>query len=166
MTLGNILAGVLQGVLGGQGMGAQGMGTRGMGTQGMGIQANPLAAVLAALLTPQQGQAAQAFGAGGADDLLSQFRGAGYAEQVESWVGTGPNKSIEPQAIETVFGSEKLGAMAEEAGLPQQDLMGGLARMLPEVINGLTPEGRLPAQGADIEQMLASVLGQFLGGRR
>jgi uncharacterized protein YidB (DUF937 family) len=166
MTLGNILAGVLQGVLSGQAQGGQGLGAQGMGAQAMGGQANPLAAVLAALLTPQQGPAAQAFGAGGADDLLSQFRGAGYANEVESWVGTGPNKSIEPQAIETVFGREKLGAMAQEAGLPQQDLMSGLARMLPEVINGLSPQGRLPAQGAGMDQMLASVLGQFLGGRR
>lgn len=161
MTLGNILAGVLQGVLGGQ---AQG----GMAQANMmqGGQANPLAAVVAALLTPQQGQAAQAFGQGGMDDLLSQFRGAGYEKEVESWVGTGPNKSIEPQALEAVFGREKLGAMAQEAGLPQQDLLGGLARMLPEVINGMTPQGRVPAQGAGMEQMLASVLGQFMGGRR
>lgn len=156
MALGNILAGVLQGVLGGQMQGGQGPGG----------PANPLAAVIAALLTPQQGQAAQAFGQGGMEDLLSQFRGAGYEAEVESWVGTGPNRSIEPQAIEAVFGQDRLGAMAEQAGVPQQDLLGGLARLLPEVINGLTPEGRLPAQGAGIEQMLGGVLGQVLGGRR
>jgi uncharacterized protein YidB (DUF937 family) len=156
MTLGNILAGVLQGVLGGQQQGGM----------AQGVQANPLAGVIAALLTPQQGQAAQAFGQGGMDDLLSQFSGAGYQKEVESWVGTGPNKSIEPQALESVFGRERLGAMAQEAGLPQQDLLSGLARMLPEVINGLTPQGRVPAQGGGMDQMLASVLGQFLGGRR
>jgi uncharacterized protein YidB (DUF937 family) len=149
MVINTILASVMQGVLGGQAGGAQ---------------ASPIAGVLAALMTPQQGQAAQAFGSGGLSDLLTQFRGAGYEQQVDSWVSTGPNKSIDPQAMETVFGREKLGAMASQAGVPQNELMAGLARMLPDVVNGLTPQGRLPAEGAGMNQMLASVLGGLMGG--
>jgi uncharacterized protein YidB (DUF937 family) len=124
--LGNILAGVMQGMAGGQGGAAQ---------------ASPLAGVLAALLTPQQGQAAQAFGAGGLSDLLAQFRQAGLGAQADSWVSEGPNQPIAPQALAQVFGQDRLDAMAREAGLPQQDLLATLARMLPEVINGLTPKG-------------------------
>ncbi len=154
MPLGNILGSVLQGVLGGQG---------GAGTA---AQANPLAGVIAALLTPQQGQAAQAFGSGGIEQILSQFRGAGYDSQVESWVGTGPNKSIEPQAMKAVFGDDRLGAMASEAGVPKDDLMSGLARMLPEVINGLTPQGQVPQQGGGMNPMIAQVLSGLLGGKR
>jgi uncharacterized protein YidB (DUF937 family) len=153
MTLGNILGSVLQGMLSGQG--AQGPG-----------QANPLAGVIAALLTPQQGQAAQAFGSGGLADLLQQFRGAGLGQQVDSWVGTGPNQAIDPRSLEAVFGGEKLGAMASEAGLPKSDLMSGLAAMLPDVINGLTPQGRVPDQQPDMQRMIVGVLGQLLGGRR
>jgi uncharacterized protein YidB (DUF937 family) len=152
MTLGNLLGGLLQGMMSGQGAG--------------GTQANPMAAVIAALVTPQQGPAAQAFGAGGLSDLLSQFRSAGLGQQVDSWVGTGPNKEIEPQALASVFGQEKLGAMASEAGVPTNDLMAGLAKMLPEVINGLTPQGQVPQEGAGMNQMLASVLGGLLGGGR
>ncbi|WP_144185002.1 YidB family protein [Elioraea rosea] len=156
MPLGNILGSVLQGMLGGQAQAGHG-----------GAQANPLAGVIAALLTPQQGQAAQAFGSGGIEEILSQFRNAGYGSQAESWLGTGPNKSIEPQAMRAVFGEERLGAMAAEAGLPKDDLMSGLARMLPQVIDGLSPQGQLPQQrGGDMNQMLAQVLGGLLGGRR
>lgn len=154
--LGNILAGVMQGMLGNQGVGNQ------LGGAG----ANPLAGVIAALLTPQQGQAAQAFGSGGVAELLAQFKGAGYADTVDSWVSTGPNKDLSPQALESVFGHDRLGAMAQEAGLPQNDLMAGLARLLPEVINGLTPQGRLPAQDGGMNQMLASVLGSLMNARR
>jgi uncharacterized protein YidB (DUF937 family) len=150
--LGNILSGVMQGMLGGQGVGA--------------AQANPIAGVLTALLTPQQGQAAQAFGAGGLADLVSQFRGAGLGDAVDSWVGNGPNQPIAPQDLAQVFGQERLGAMAQEAGLPQQDLMANLARMLPEVINGLTPQGQLPAQEAGLGPMLGNVLGALMNARR
>lgn len=156
MALGNILGSVLQGMLSGQGPG---------GAQG-GMGANPLMGVVAALLTPQQGQAAQAFGSGGLVDLVQQFRGAGMGRQVDSWVGTGPNESIEPKALEAVFGGEKLGAMASEAGMPKSDLMSGLAAMLPQAISGLTPQGRLPDQQPDMQQMITGVLGQLLGGRR
>jgi uncharacterized protein YidB (DUF937 family) len=148
--LGNILAGVMQGVMGGQGGAAQ---------------ASPIAGVLAGLLTPQQGQAAQAFGAGGLTDLLAQFRGAGFGQAVDSWVSNGPNQPIAPQALAEVFGQERLGAMAQEAGLPQQDLMASLARMLPEVVNGLTPQGQVPAQ-AGLGPMLGNVLGALMNGRR
>jgi uncharacterized protein YidB (DUF937 family) len=154
--LGNILAGVMQGMMGGQGAG-QGAGA---------AQANPIAGVLAALLTPQQGQAAQAFGAGGLSDLLGQFRQAGLGAQADSWVSDGPNQPIAPQALESVFGQERLGAMAQEAGMPQNDLMASLARMLPEVINGLTPQGQVPAQEGGMNQMLASVLGSLMNARR
>ncbi|WP_291299159.1 YidB family protein [Elioraea sp.] len=160
MALGNILGSVLQGMLSGQGMGGQAGAAQG------GTQANPLAGVIAALLTPQQGQAAQAFGSGGLADLVQQFRGAGMGQQVDSWVGTGPNQALEPKALEAVFGGEKLGAMASEAAMPKSDLMSGLAAMLPDVINGLTPQGRVPDQQPDMQQMIVGVLGQFLGGRR
>jgi len=167
MALGDILGSVLRGVLSGRGGGQGGVQGFGQAVGGrMGGEADPIAAVIAALLTPQQGQAAQAFGQGGLAELVGQFRGAGHAEAVESWVGTGPNRAIEPSALEAVFGRERVGAMAQESGLPQNDLLSGLARMLPEVINGLTPQGQLPRQEAGMEQMLAGVLGQFLGGRR
>lgn len=56
--------------------------------------------------------------------------------------------------------------MAQEAGLPQQDLMASRARMLPEVINGLTPQGQLPAQEGGLGQMLSGVLGAVMQARR
>lgn len=149
--LGDILAGVMQGMMGGQ---------------RAGLQASPIAGVLAALLTPQQGRAAQAFGAGGLPELLSQFRGAGYAEVVESWVSSGPNRPLVPQALEQVFGQARLGEMARVAGLPQQDLVAGLARMLPDVVNGLTPQGQVPAQDAGFGPMLGNVLGALMNARR
>jgi uncharacterized protein YidB (DUF937 family) len=153
--LGNILAGVMQGMLGGQG-----------GTQANPVAGNPIAGVLAALLTPQQGQAAQAFGAGGLGDLLAQFRQAGLGSEADSWVSDGPNQPIAPQALERVFGQERLGAMAQEAGVPPNDLMASLAQMLPEVINGLTPRGQLPAQENGMSQMVVSVLGALMNARR
>jgi uncharacterized protein YidB (DUF937 family) len=77
----------------------------------------------------------------------------GYARQADSWVSTGPNLPISPDVIGQVFGREGLSKIAAQAGVSEEQASAGLAKVLPEVVNHVTPEGREP----DFDALTASV---------
>ena len=91
--------------------------------------------------------------AGGLAELLERFQRAGYGEQVRSWVGTGQNMPLPSDALESVFGRGGLAEIARRAGLSEQDTTRGLSQLMPEVVDRVTPEGRVPAA----DSLLASV---------
>jgi uncharacterized protein YidB (DUF937 family) len=80
----------------------------------------------------------------GLDGLLNQFRGAGHAETVNSWVGTGANHPISPDQINNVLGQGKIAEIAAQAGVSPEQLSQLLAQALPSLVDKLTPGGRLP----------------------
>ncbi len=121
--MGNILMSMLGGGQAG-GVG-QGMGTQGMGGQGMG------------------GLGAGTSG-GGLGGLLSQFEQAGLGHIAQSWVGDGPNHPVSPQQLQNVFGEDQVQTMAGQAGMQPGDFLSQLAQHLPNAVNGMTPNGRLP----------------------
>ncbi|GGC93296.1 YidB family protein [Chelatococcus reniformis] len=84
---------------------------------------------------------------GGLSELLERFRQNGQGETAESWVKSGPNKSIEPSQLEQAIGPDVLDALVERTGLSRQELLARLANGLPEAIDKYTPDGRLPAGG-------------------
>lgn len=90
------------------------------------------------------GGAAGSILSGGLNDLLKQLQDNGHAETADSWVGTGPNKQISPNDLASALGADQIGALTAQTGLSREELLSGLARELPDVINGLTPDGRLP----------------------
>lgn len=102
-------------------------------------------------------------GAGGLPALLEQFQRAGFGEQASSWVSTGDNLPLPPGAIGQVFGDETLAQIARQAGVSEADASAGLAHLLPEVVDRVTPDGQAP----DLDQLVASVASltrQFAGG--
>ena len=92
-------------------------------------------------------------GLGGLGGLLEQLTQGGYGQQANSWVGTGRNEPISPQAWSDVFGSDRLAAIASQAGLSEDQARQGLSELMPEVVDRLTPEGQMPAQ----DRLLASI---------
>lgn len=98
-------------------------------------------------------------GMGGLGELLEQFQRAGLGRQAQSWVSTGANAAIGPAEVEQVFGHETLGDIARQAGLSEQETAQGLAQLLPEVVDKVTPDGTVP----DPDSLLESV--QALGRR-
>jgi uncharacterized protein YidB (DUF937 family) len=99
---------------------------------------------------------------GGLGALLEQFQRAGFGEQARSWVSSGQNQEIGPDVIGQVFGPGGLAEIARRAGLSEQDASRGLARLMPEVVDRVTPQGQVP----DGSELLASVdaLARRLGG--
>jgi uncharacterized protein YidB (DUF937 family) len=102
-------------------------------------------------------------GLGGLGGLLGKFTGAGLGDKANSWVGNGPNAALEPHEVETALGSDTIGKLAKQAGVSQDDAKGGLAAMLPNLVNSLTPSGSLPT--GNIAKALKGVdFGKILGG--
>jgi uncharacterized protein YidB (DUF937 family) len=90
------------------------------------------------------GGAAGSVLSGGLNDLLKQFQQNGHGEAVDSWVGTGPNKTIAPKELGQALGSDQINALLAQTGMSREDLLGALSQYLPQVVDRLTPQGRLP----------------------
>src|SRR6476469_3314636 len=81
---------------------------------------------------------------GGLMDLVQQFRGAGKADAVQSWIARGPNQAVSPSDLSRVLTDEQIAFLAERTGLSREELLAGLSERLPKVVDKLTPEGRVP----------------------
>lgn len=84
---------------------------------------------------------------GGLAGLLAKFAKAGLGAKADSWVSTGPNESVDAADVERALGSDTVGQMATAAGVSSDKAAGGLAAILPSVVNGLTPDGTVPTKG-------------------
>lgn len=87
-------------------------------------------------------------GAGGGmlGDLMRQFDQAGAGDAARSWVSNSDNLPVTPRQIENTFGSDIINQLADQFGLDRAELLKGLSETLPEVVNQLTPDGRLPTE--------------------
>jgi uncharacterized protein YidB (DUF937 family) len=92
-------------------------------------------------------------GLGGLGELLSQMQRAGFGQQADSWVGRGQNAPLPPDAMEQVFGRGGIAEIARRAGLSESDAARGLSQLLPEVVDRVTPDGKVP----DFDALTASV---------
>ena len=91
---------------------------------------------------------------GGLEGLLKQFQDKGMGAQVASWIGTGENLPISGEQLQQALGHANVADLAQKAGMDPQQVSGQLADLLPNVVNQLSPEGKLPQGG---ELMAASM---------
>ena len=105
-----------------------------------GSGSSPLAAILGQLLAPN-GEL------GGLAGLAQQLQQAGLGEQMQSWISTGPNLPVSADQLSQALGADRLGQLAQVAGLEPQALSQGLAQALPQAVDRLTPDGQLPDAG-------------------
>ena len=82
---------------------------------------------------------------GGLGDLLNQLQQKGHGDAANSWVSNGPNKQIAPGDLANALGADQIDSLASTSGLSRDDLLQGLSQYLPDAINHLTPDGRLPS---------------------
>jgi uncharacterized protein YidB (DUF937 family) len=122
------LGGALGGILGGGGGGAGGLSD---------LMKGGLGGLLA-------GGAAGSILSGGLGDLLKQFQEKGQGDAANSWVSNGPNKQIAPGDLASALGADQINSLAAQTGMSSDELLKGLSQYLPDVINHLTPDGRVP----------------------
>jgi uncharacterized protein YidB (DUF937 family) len=93
------------------------------------------------------GGAAGGMLSGGLSDLVKQFQQGGQGNAVNSWVGHGPNQQISPNDLARALGADQINALVSQTGMSRDDLLAGLSQQLPEAVDELTPDGRLPTEG-------------------
>jgi uncharacterized protein YidB (DUF937 family) len=96
---------------------------------------------------------------GGLDGLLGQLQAGGLGEQVQPWVGTGPNEPVDPDQLASALGPDKVNQLASQTGIDIGALLPMLAVALPTIIDALTPDGQVPTGTAAGAFDLGSVLG-------
>jgi uncharacterized protein YidB (DUF937 family) len=85
--------------------------------------------------------------AGGLQGLLAQLQQSGLDDQVKSWIGNGENKQVSAQQIQQALGDDELAAVAEKAGVSKEEAASGIADKLPQLVDKLSPDGKLPDLG-------------------
>jgi uncharacterized protein YidB (DUF937 family) len=99
---------------------------------------------------------------GGAEGLLNTFKEKGLGEVMSSWIGTGENIPISSEQIQQVLGSDQVQQIAEKLGVSPDDASSGLAEMLPQIVDKLTPDGTLPTQDL-LHQGLGMIADKLFG---
>lgn len=92
---------------------------------------------------------------GGIEGLVKQFTSKGLSDIINSWVGTGKNLPITPQQVQQVLGNKAVADIAKKAGITADDAASQLSKLLPQVVDKLTPTGKIPqgdimAQGMEL----------------
>jgi uncharacterized protein YidB (DUF937 family) len=83
---------------------------------------------------------------GGLGGLLQSFQQSGHGDIMNSWIGPGQNQSITPDQLHQALGPQAVDNLSRLTGVAAPDLVSELSRVLPGVIDRLTPQGRLPNQ--------------------
>jgi uncharacterized protein YidB (DUF937 family) len=153
--LDSIVSGVAGQLLGGGGGGAQ----------------NPLGAIVASLTGGNQAAGGNLLaaamsmlqGAGGIGGVVAQFQKAGLGKEADSWVSTGPNMDVSGANLTQVFGGDAISQIAKQLGMPEGQAGGAMAKILPELINQMTPGGRVSGEADDMLTKGLSMLTKGLG---
>jgi len=86
---------------------------------------------------------------GGLGDLMDQFRNAGLGKKADSWVATGQNEPLGEDEVGKALGPDLLDMLAKQTGLDRAELLKRLSQVLPEAVDKMTPEGRLPPRSRE-----------------
>ncbi len=112
---------------------------------------NPLMQALTGLL-------GQNSSVGGLAGLVQTFQKNGLDDIVNSWVGTGKNLPVTPQQIQQGLGGDLLKQLATKAGISTEAAGTQLAGLLPDLVDKLTPTGKVETGGLD--QLLKMLQGK------
>ena len=100
-------------------------------------------------------------GQGGLQNLVGQFTSKGLGDVVGSWVSTGKNLPVTGDQLQNVLGKDTIGNLASKLGMDKGALTSQLSNLLPDVVDKLTPDGKVPE--GDIMSKGMDILGGLLG---
>ena len=98
---------------------------------------------------------------GGIGGILQKFEGAGLGGVAQSWLGGGQNQAVSPDQVQGALGSDAIGQVAGQLGVPPDQAAGHIAQFLPMIMDHLSPGGQTPAGGGGGE--LQSLISHFAG---
>lgn len=126
-------------------LGARALGG-GLGNLLGGTGASPQTPSTATPTGPAAASQAQGGLLGGLGGLLQSFQQNGHGDVINSWIGSGQNQPIAPDQLHRALGPDAVNNLSRLSGLPQDQLLSELSRVLPGVVDRLTPHGRMPDQ--------------------
>ncbi len=122
------------------------LGARAVGS-GLGSLLGGTAASAPTLSTPPEAPSQPRGGLlGGLSGVLQSFQQSGHGDVINSWIGHGQNQPIAPDQLHQALGPDAVNNLSRLTGLPQDQLLAELSRVLPGVVDKLTPNGRMPDQ--------------------
>ena len=81
---------------------------------------------------------------GGLGELVEQFRKKGLGDAIDSWVGPGENKNVQTREVSDALGGDMVDELTRRTGLSRDDVLDGLAKVLPGAVDKMTPDNRVP----------------------
>jgi uncharacterized protein YidB (DUF937 family) len=81
---------------------------------------------------------------GGLNDLLKRLGQNGLGDIGQSWVDHGENRAISPDDLAKTLDRDTVKSLAEHTGMSDMEVLSQLSQQLPNAINGITPQGRVP----------------------
>ena len=141
---------LLGGLTGGRSSGRSGSALPGgLGSGGGGLASIAMAVI--SMLMSQRGSGgsggsggALGSGSGGLGGLLEQLQKGGLGAQTRSWVEPGQNENVSATQVREALGDDAVDEVAARAGVSREEAADGLAGLLPQLVDGLTPEGGVP----------------------
>lgn len=103
---------------------------------------------------------------GGIQGLIAKLKEGGLASEVQSWLSDGANQAVSGDKLQEVLGSDKIQALAGKFGLDPSTLSSGLANILPQLINKVSPGGSVSEDHAGLLKEGLSGLTGLLGGSK
>jgi uncharacterized protein YidB (DUF937 family) len=80
---------------------------------------------------------------GNLQGVVDQLQQAGLGDQVKSWLGNGANMKVTPDQIRAALGSEQVRHIAQQYGVPVDDVLKMLADHLPAAVDQASPNGKI-----------------------
>lgn len=81
---------------------------------------------------------------GGLSKIMGGLKANGLTAEADSWVGTGPNKPVSGPQVEQAVGKEQIQQIAQQLGISESQAADAVAKVLPDVVDKASPEGKLP----------------------
>lgn len=117
----------------------------------LGDKAGALLSTLLSVITDQK--------SGGFEGFLDLFKIANAEDSVASWIGDENNAAISDEQVKSALGGEVIKSIASKVGISEDKTASALSYMLPQVVDKLTPDGKL----LDNESLLSKI-GDFISG--
>ena len=81
---------------------------------------------------------------GGLQKILGRLQANGKGKEADSWVSTGENRPVEGADVRTALDDGEITSIAEKLGVSEDEAAEAVARVLPDVVDQVTPQGQLP----------------------
>jgi uncharacterized protein YidB (DUF937 family) len=78
------------------------------------------------------------------DQIKQKLEASGLGQKVNSWISTGENLPATAEDVKKAMDPDKLQAVADKTGTDVDTAAQDIADVLPDVVDKLTPEGKIP----------------------